>query len=116
MLTSSCKGKGRSLQKWLRDLLLSLGKGLTDADIRSTGMGQPGSDLQLSTAALEQFNYEYECKNLARVAVYKFYEQAKARSSKEVVVVIKQNRSKPLVIVDAEHFFNLVRKANDNKE
>jgi len=33
----------------------------------------------------------------------------------EPLVVVKQNRSKPLAIVDLEHFVELVRKANEKE-
>jgi hypothetical protein len=68
-------------------------------------MGAGGEDIQLSKAARDLFPYTVECKSNARIAVYKFYEQAQAHGKGEPIVVIKQNRSKPLVIVDAELFF-----------
>jgi len=79
-------------------------------------MGAQGEDVQLSEAGLKSFFYNVECKNLAKVAVYKFYEQAMTHGSAEPLVVVKQNRSKPLVIVDLEHFVNLVRKANEQRQ
>ena len=78
-------------------------------------MGAQGEDVQLSEAGLKAFSYNIECKNLAKIAVYKFYEQATTHGDAEPLVVIKQNRSKPLVIVDLEHFVNLVRKANEQR-
>jgi hypothetical protein len=68
-------------------------------------MGNGGEDVQLSQAARNLFPFTVECKNNARIAVYKFYEQAQSHGRGEPIVVIKQNRSKPLVIVDAEYFF-----------
>ena len=78
-------------------------------------MGAQGEDVQLSEAGFSAFSYGIECKNLAKIAVYKFYEQATTHGSAEPLVVIKQNRSKPLAIVDLEHFIDLVRKANEQK-
>jgi len=71
--------------------------------------------VQLSEAGLKAFPYGIECKNLAKVAVYKFYEQAMTHGDAEPLVVVKQNRSKPLAIVDLEHFVELVRKANEKE-
>ena len=78
-------------------------------------MGAQGEDIQLSQAGLQSFSYNVECKNLAKVAVYKFYEQATTHGDAEPLVVIKQNRSKPLAVVDLDHFINLVRKANEQR-
>ena len=76
-------------------------------------MGAQGEDVQLSEAGLKAFSYQVECKNLARIAVYNHYEQATTQADAEPLLVIKQNRSKPLAVVDLEHFINLVRKANE---
>ena len=105
MKTASAKNKGRLLQQWVRDQILSRFPSLTIDDVRSTSMGAGGEDIQLSKAARDLFPYTVECKSNARIAVYKFYEQAQAHGKGEPIVVIKQNRSKPLVIVDAELFF-----------
>ena len=105
MKTASAKNKGRLLQQWVRDQILSRFPSLTIDDVRSTSMGAGGEDIQLSKAARDLFPYTVECKSNARIAVYKFYEQPQAHGKGEPVVVIKQNRSKPLVIVDAEYFF-----------
>jgi hypothetical protein len=76
-------------------------------------MGQTGVDIQLSQAAKLQHPFAIECKNLKAIAVYKFYEQAQANAGDlEPLVVIKQNRSEPLVLVDAEWFFKKVSNAN----
>jgi len=78
-------------------------------------MGAQGEDVQLSEAGFSAFSYGIECKNLAKIAVYKFYEQATTHGNGEPLVVVKQNRSKPLAIVDLEHFIQLVRKANEQR-
>ena len=111
MKTSSCKAKGRILQQWVRDSILAQFPALEADDVRSTGMGQQGGDVQLSPTARKVFAYEIECKSLARIAVYAFYKQAQTHGKHEPLVVIKANREKPLVLVDADHFFALVRKA-----
>jgi hypothetical protein len=68
-------------------------------------MGAGGEDVQLSPAARKLMPFTIECKNMAKIAVYNYYEQAKTHSKGEPLVVIKQNHSKPLVIVDADYFF-----------
>ena len=116
MKTSSAKQKGRLLQQAVRDKILEKFPHLTERDVKSTSMGAQGEDVQLSEAGLKAFGYNVECKNLAKIAVYKFYEQATTHGSAEPLVVIKQNRSKPLAIIDLEHFIDLVRKANEQRQ
>ena len=131
---ASRKNKGRILQKWVVEKILSLSSELTPDDVRSTPMGVTGSDVQLSNIGKKIFPYMVECKNRDKIAVYKFIEQHTKSKSKqdlddhtglenkpvsvvdelEPLVIIKQNRSKPLVVIDAEYYFNLLRKLNYN--
>jgi alpha/beta superfamily hydrolase len=78
-------------------------------------MGAGGEDVQLSPLARSLFNYTVECKNRAAIAVYKDYEQAKTHGLVEPLVILKQNNSKPLALVDADHFFDLVVKIEELK-
>ena len=78
-------------------------------------MGASGEDVQLSPLARSLFNYTVECKNRAAIAVYKDYEQAKTHGLVEPLVILKQNNSKPLALVDADHFFDLVVKIEELK-
>ncbi len=107
MKTSSAKSKARWLQKWTRDLLLSLAPWLHKDDIRSTAMGQSGEDLQFSPAAREVFHLSIECKNVEALNWWASYDQAKANCPVgcEPIVVAKKNRRKPVVMIDAEYFF-----------
>ena len=105
MKTQSAKAKGRNLQKWVRDKILAKFPTLDPDDVKSTSMGAQGEDVQLSPAARELMPYTIECKNMAKIAVYNYYEQAKQHGKGEPLVIIKQNHSKPLVIVDADYFF-----------
>jgi hypothetical protein len=107
MNTASGKAKGRRLQQLVRDLLLKLHPSLEEDDIKSTAMGQGGEDVQLSPAARKLIPYTIECKARKSVSVYPWYEQAMANNPKNhiPVLVIKQDRKKPLVVVDAEWFF-----------
>jgi len=109
----SAKAKGRKLQQWVRDQILQRFPTLTLDDVRSTSMGAGGEDVQLSSAARELFTYTVECKNRKAIAVYKDYEQAKTHGLIEPLVILKQNLSKPLALVDAEHFLDLIQKIKD---
>ena len=86
-------------------------------DVRSTSMGAQGEDIQFSPAAAKRIGISVECKSRDRIAVYSFFEQAKANcpSEREPITVIKQNRSSPLVVCDAEYFFNLLKESKDGQ-
>lgn len=110
MSPRSAKAKGRKLQQWVVERLLNIFSGLTDKDVRSTPMGVNGVDVQLSTAAYEKFPYDIECKNTERMTtLYNYYEQAISHESGgEPLLIVKMNHKKPLAIVDAEHFIEVI--------
>jgi len=111
MKPQSAKAKGRNLQKWVRDLILESFPQLEPDDVRSTSMGCGGEDLQLSPAARKLFSFSVECKNTEKLNVWNAYEQASANSGDyEPLLVMKKNRKKPLVVLDAETFVNLIKK------
>jgi hypothetical protein len=74
-------------------------------------MGAGGIDVQLSEKAREAFPYAVECKSYARVAIYNWWKQAVENSPPELspVLVVKQNRSEPLVIVSWDTFEDLIK-------
>jgi hypothetical protein len=107
MKTSSAKAKGRKLQQWMRNLLIEKLE-VHPEDIESRSMGAGGEDLIMARAAREKFPMSIECKNQEKVNVWEAYKQAEDNSGKyEPVVIIKRNKSKPLVVVDAEYFVSL---------
>jgi len=107
--TQSAKAKGRKLQQWTAEQILQTYPHLENDDVRSTSMGVSGSDVQLSPLARKSFSYDVECKSLARVGVYRYVDQCNNRSDTQPLVIVKENRRKPLAVVDAEHFFELLR-------
>jgi len=53
-----------------------------------------------------------ECKNSERLQIWSAIEQAKANAGEhEPVVVFAKNHTKPMVAVNAEFFFNLLKSA-----
>lgn len=106
----SCKSKGRLHQQWVVKKILKTFSQLEPDDVVSRSMGAGGEDIMLSPAARKLFPYSIECKSKASYAFYKDYEQATANCPKgsEPILIAKANRKKPVVIMDAEHFFNLV--------
>ena len=112
MKPAAAKAKGRRLQQHVRDSILSIfNKELTPDDVRSTSMGNQGEDVQLSAKARAILQCAIECKSRARVAIYRDYEQAEEHAAKageaQALVVIKENKSKPLAIVDLDWYLKL---------
>ena len=110
MKTRSAKNKGKRLQNNVRDLLLETFTQLEPDDVRSTTMGESGEDIKMARAAREKFPFSVECKNVEKLNVWEAYEQAKVNCGKyEPLVVMKKNRKKPLVVLDAEAFIDLIK-------
>ena len=110
MKAQSAKAKGRRLQQWVRDKLIEA-LDIHPEDIESRSMGAGGEDLIMARAAREKFPMSIECKNQEKVNVWEAYKQAEDNSGNyEPVVVIKRNKVKPLVVVDAEYFVSLFDK------
>ena len=111
MKTSSAKAKGRKLQQWFASIMVKT-LNLHEEDLESRPMGSQGEDIIMGRESRDKFPYSIECKNQEAVNVWKAYEQASTNcKGYEPLVVIKRNRSKPLVLVDAEHFVALHKKA-----
>lgn len=87
---------------------------LTKYDVRSTSMGDTGADLKLSEIARKLFPFSCECKNHAKFAVYKDFEQAQSNADGLTpILVIKQNNSQPLVIMTLEDWFARIKTNQD---
>ena len=127
MKPQSAKAKGRRLQQWVRDTLLSLCPALTLDDIRSTSMGAQGEDIQLSPAARSVYPFSIECKNLEKLNIFQALEQAETNTTPlfklfdattkttyfdypTSIVVFKRNHSKTYVALEFEQFLKLTRK------
>ncbi len=109
MKTSSAKAKGRLLQKWFVEVLIEKLQ-LNPNDLESRPMGSQGEDVILGNESRKKFPLSVECKNQEAVNVWKSYEQCQDNcKGYEPCLVIKRNRSKPLVVVDAEYFVSLFK-------
>jgi len=107
MKTASAKAKGRNLQKWFREVLVEKLE-LDPEDLESRPMGSSGEDIIMGKLSRQKFPYSVECKNQEKVNVWSAYEQAESNcKGYEPLVVIKKNRKKPLVVIDAEYFVRL---------
>lgn len=112
MKPSSAKAKGRALQQRIRDLILELFPDLEPGDVRSTSMGAPGEDIQLSPKARYHLPVVIECKAIAHVAAARFYDQAVQHRGPDdghltPIAIFKENHSAPLAIIDAETLLEL---------
>ena len=110
MKPQSAKAKGRLLQQWVRDLLVE-SLDIHPEDIESRSMGAGGEDLIMSRAARKSFPYSIECKNQEKINVWEAMKQSESNRGDYIpIVVLKRNRSRPLVLIDAEEFINLHKK------
>tara|TARA_X000000950_G_C13883238_1_gene647786 strand:- start:169 stop:504 length:336 start_codon:yes stop_codon:yes gene_type:complete len=108
MKTSSAKAKGRNLQKWFREVLVEH-LHLDPEDLESRPMGSSGEDIIMGKLSRQKFPFSVECKNQEKVNVWEAYAQASSNcKGYEPLVVIKRNRHKPLVLMDAEEFVKLL--------
>lgn len=113
MKPRSRKAKGRKHQNWVRDLILSLFPELHKDDVKSAVMGESGEDIKLSPQARKYISYAIECKADENISVWRAWDQAKANSGDyNPCVVMTKNRSDKLVIIEAKHFFELLRQLN----
>ena len=111
----SRKAKGRRLQNWVRDTLLSVFTSLDDNDVSCAIMGETGEDIKLSNPAKKLIPYSFECKNKETFkGIYDIMSQAQenAKVTDVPVAVIKMNKFQPLAIVDATRFLKLIGKQN----
>ena len=78
-------------------------------------MGAGGEYILFSQEAGDTLGISVECKSRSSIAVYAFYSQAadNCPEDREPVVVIKQNHSKPLVVIDAEYFIQLLKEQHE---
>lgn len=107
MKTASAKAKGRNLQKYVVEQILSLFP-LEPDDVKSTSMGASGEDIQLSPAARKLLPVSIECKNTEKINIWSAWLQAEANAkSWNPIIVFKRNNSKPLVCITLDYFLKL---------
>ena len=109
MKTSSAKAKGRRLQQQFMQLLIEK-LDIDSEDIESRSMGAGGEDLIMSKAARNKFPYSVECKNQEKLNIWSAWDQANGNKGLyEPLVVIKKNGVRPLIVVDAENFLEMIK-------
>lgn len=117
MKTSSCKAKGRTLQKMIRDRLRKIGKkyGLIEGDIESRGMGQNGTDVILSPQANLVFGrLAVECKNQESLNVTGTYLGHASKYPGHIPLLVhKRNKQPALVTLSLDDFILYFEEALD---
>ena len=113
MKTQSRKAKGRRLQQQFMQLLIEK-LDIDPEDIESRAMGSGGEDLIMSKAARNKFPYSIECKNQESLNIWKAWDQANGNKGLyEPMIVIKKNGVRPLVVLDAESFLDMIKEFNN---
>ena len=119
MRVQSAKQKGRRLQQYVRDKIYEYFPSLRSGDVRSTPMGVSGSDIMLSPAARDVFNFDVECKNVEKLNVWKAIEQAESNRDNEFnsepIVIISRNKAKKYVVVELDYFMKIHKESIDAK-
>ena len=90
----------------LFDLVILPGK---DKEIESREMGQSGVDIKLYAKAKEMFPFSVECRNRERWDIPAWIKQIKSIQNEgtDWLLVISKNRYTPVIIMDANAFFDL---------
>lgn len=76
-------------------------------------MGESGIDIKLSSLARKLFPYAVECKNTEKLNLFEAWNQATANAEKEnlsPLLIVKKNRTKAVMVMDAEHGFSLLQE------
>ena len=109
---ASRKQKARVLQQWVCKKISELTgmKWGKDCPIESRPMGQSGVDVRLDKDALLEFPFSVECKFQESWNVHSWVKQARSNKIKGTnwLLIAKRSRGKPVVIMDAEAFFDLL--------
>ena len=102
--------KGRKLSKLVADKILKTFRHLKKADVRVAGTGINGPDIKLSRIAKRLVPYQFECKAQNRLkTVWKWKRQSEKNTNLDGVLVMKMNGKNPLVVIDMELFFDLIK-------
>ena len=107
----SRRRKGRRLQNLVRAKILDTFDILRPTDVTVARTGEGGADVKLSKIARRILPYQFECKNQEKFeTLYKFYKQSKKHGRLEPVLVCKMNEKKPLLVMDLDHFFDIIKE------
>ena len=107
----SRRRKGRRLQNLVRTKILETFDILRPTDVGIAKTGENGADIKLSKIAKRILPYQFECKYQERLAtLHRWFSQSKKHGRMEPILVVKMNDKKPLLIMDLDHFFQIVKE------
>jgi len=110
MKTSSAKSKGRRLQQWVVERIIRAFPDLSPKDVVSVPMGVNDTDIRLSEAAQEMFNFAVECKNTERLDLWKSLKQCENEKREGVpLLVFKRNRSNVYCVLKFDDLINILK-------
>ncbi len=117
---SSRKAKGRQLQQWVCQKISELtgfewGSSVDDKPIESRPMGQSGCDVRMESQVKRLFPFDVECKFQESWGVHSWVDQARKNQQpgSNYLLVCKRSRKPPVVIMDAEAFFQLLQQCKN---
>ena len=107
----SRKRKSALLQNLVRDKILKTFPHLKKKDVLTPTHGQTGVDIILSKVGKKLVGCNFEIKNQQRMkTIYDWYRQAsKGNHNQTPVVICKMNTREPLVVLNMEDFFELIK-------
>ena len=107
----SRRRKGRRLQNLVRTKILETFDILRPTDVSIAKTGENGADIKLSKIAKRILPYQFECKYQERLAtLHRWFSQSRKHGRMEPILVVKMNDKKPLLIMDLDHFFQIVKE------
>jgi hypothetical protein len=114
----SRKNKGRALQQYICKQIADIYEVVFDnqneqCPIHSREMGNKGVDVILRGEIYNKFKYDIECKNCESPSIKSWIEQSKNNTSENRNFLLfwkHKGIKKPVVILDSEVFFDLIRK------
>jgi len=107
----SRRRKGRRLQNLVRAKILNTFDILRPTDVSVASTGENGADVKLSKIAKRILPYQFECKYQERLStLHKWFAQSSRHGKLEPILIVKMNDKKPLLIMDLDHFFKIVKE------
>jgi len=102
--------KGRKLSNLVREKILKTFRHLRKSDVRVAGTGANGPDILLSRIAKRLIPYQFECKAQQRMkTIWKWKKQSEKNTNLDGVLVMRMNGKNPLVVIDMDLFFDLIK-------
>ena len=103
--------KGRKLQNLVREKILKTFRpNLKKSDVQVAGIGVNGADIRLSKNGTRLCPFQFETKSQNRMkTIYKWKKQSEKNTNLDGVLVMRSNGKKPLVVIDMDLFFDLIK-------